>query len=141
MNVRRSLIVAVGVAALAAPSAAGAAPGGNGKGKQKDKKNPNVQYVFKGTYAGDSAVDVTHGNSHVRKGNLDDQTAQFDLTSAKLVVGDTNADAVIDLNDVVVGDAVVVKARLPKRDPGDQPFEARQLVDQTQPAPEEDDAA
>ena len=139
MNVRRSLIVAVGIAALAAPSAAAAAPGGNGKGKQKAKKNPTVQYVFKGAYAGDGAVDVSHGNSHVRKGNLDDQTVRFDLTSAKLVVGDTNADAVVDLNDVVVGDAVVVKARLPKRDPGDQPFAARQLVDQTHPAPEEED--
>jgi carbohydrate-selective porin OprB len=141
MNVRRSLIVAVGVTALAVPSAAAAAPGGNGKGKQKGKKDPTVQYVFKGTYAGDSAVDVSHGNRHVRKGGLDDQTVQFDLIGAKLVVGDTNADAVVDLNDVAVGDAVVVKARLPKRDPGDQPFAARQLVDQTHPAPEEDEAA
>jgi hypothetical protein len=137
MNLGRSAIAVVGVAALAAPAAGVAKPDnehGHGQGKTK-----TVQYVFKGTYAGDSAVDVTHGNKHVRKGGFDEQTVQFDLTDAKLVVGDTNADTLVDLNDVVVGDKVVVKARLPKKEPGDQPFAARQLVDQTHPAEEDED--
>jgi hypothetical protein len=45
----------------------------------------------------------------------------------------------VDLADVVAGDRVVVKAKLPKADPGAQPFTAKQLVDQTHPAPEATD--
>jgi hypothetical protein len=53
-------------------------------------------------------------------------------------VADTNADSIIDATDVLVGDAVVVKARLPKNDPGPQPFAARHLVDQTNAAADDD---
>ena len=83
-------------------------------------------------------MSVEHGSAHVRKAGLVGQDVQFDLTGAKLGVADTNADSIVDATDVLVGDAVVVKARLPKRDPGSQPFAARHLVDQTNPASEDD---
>lgn len=94
-----------------------------------------VMYVFKGTYAGSGAVDVTHGNGHVKHASLVGTTVQFDLTNAKLTVGDTNADGTVDASDIVTGDKVVVQARLAKPDPGAQPFAAKHLVDQTNPPP------
>jgi hypothetical protein len=109
-------------------------PGSQGKGHAKGKSN-GVTYVFKGTYAGAGAVDVVKGNAHVTRANLDGTTVTFDLTNAKFSVADTNADTVVDVNDVVAGDKVVVKSKLPRKDPGAQPFAARQLVDQTHPAP------
>jgi hypothetical protein len=90
-----------------------------------------VMYVFKGTYSGDSSVAVNHGNAHVRKADLVGTTVSFDLTGAKIVVDDNTGDGNRDLSDVNTGDKVVVKARLPKSDPGSQPFAAKQLVDQT----------
>jgi hypothetical protein len=64
---------------------------------------------------------------------------QFDFSAAKLEVADTNADGSVTVDDVVSGDAVVVKARLPKQDPGTQPFAAKQLVEQTNPADDSGD--
>jgi hypothetical protein len=101
-----------------------------------------VMYVFKGSYAGASTVNagafsvtVDHGNAHVKKANLIGPV-DFDLSSATFVVADNNSDTVVDASDVASGDRVVVKARMPRKDPGQQPFVARQLVDQTnQPAP------
>ena len=90
-----------------------------------------MAYICKGTYEGDGLVSVRHGNAHAHKAGLVGEDVQFDLTGAKLRVADTNADSIIDATDVLVGDAVIVKARLPKHDPGPQPFAARQLVDQT----------
>ena len=57
--------------------------------------------------------------------------------AAKVSVGDANGDGAADLGDVAPGDRVVVKVKAPKGDPGAQPFAARQLVDQTNPASEE----
>jgi hypothetical protein len=154
VKIRRSAALALVVAALAIPAAAVARPGhghGNGHGNHghanahgnhghangHGKQHP-VGYVFKGTYEGDGLVSVEHGNAHVRKAALVGQDVQFDLSGAKLSVADTNADSIIDATDVLVGDAVVVKARLSKHDPGSQPFAARRLVDQTNPAAEDD---
>jgi hypothetical protein len=109
-------------------------PGSQGKGHAKGKSK-GVAYVFKGTYAGAGAVDVVKGNAHVTRAGLDGTTVSFDLAAAKFSVADTNADAVVDVNDVAIGDKVVVKSKLPRKDPGAQPFAARQLVDQTHPAP------
>jgi hypothetical protein len=39
----------------------------------------------------------------------------------------------VTAEDVAKGDRIVVKLRLPKKDPGAQPFAAKQLVDQTNP--------
>jgi len=154
VKIRRSAALAFGVAALAIPAAAVAQPGhghANGHGKHghanahgnhghangHGKQHP-VGYVFKGTYEGDGLVSVEHGNAHARKAGLVGSDVQFDLSGAKLTVADTNADSLIDATDVLVDDAVVVKARLPKHDPGSQPFAARHLVDQTHPAAEDD---
>ena len=154
MKIRRSAALAFGVAALAIPATAVAQPGhghANGHGKHghanahgnhghangHGKQHP-VGYVFKGTYEGDGLVSVEHGNAHARKAGLVGSDVQFDLSGAKLTVADTNADSLIDATDVLVDDAVVVKARLPKHDPGSQPFAARHLVDQTHPAAEDD---
>lgn len=142
-RMRRILIVALGVAALAVPAGAIAHhkeghTKGPGQGQTHGKghaKPHNVAYVFKGTYAGNSSVAVTKGNSRVRKGGYIGQTVAFDLTGARIVVADTNADKAKDLNDVAVGDKVLVKAMLPKSDPGTQPFAAKRLIDQTHPAP------
>lgn len=127
---RSILIVALGVAALAIPAGALA---NHGKAKGHAKTH-NVAYVFKGLYAGESSVEVKSGNSRVRKGGFIGTTVTFDLTNARIVVADTNADGQRTLADVNVGDKVLVKASLPRKNPGSQPFAAKRLVDQTQPA-------
>ncbi|HEX7058559.1 MAG TPA: hypothetical protein VF176_01765 [Solirubrobacterales bacterium] len=133
MRLRRNLIAVLGVVALAVPAAAIANNGENhGKGKANGHaKTHDVAYVFKGTYAGGGSVDVLHGNSRVRKGGFVGQTVAFDLSDARIVVADTNQDGTRNLDDVQTGDKVVVKARLPRTDPGDQPFDAKRLIDQT----------
>jgi hypothetical protein len=90
-----------------------------------------VSYVFKGVYAGNGSVDVKRGNAQVRNANLVDSTVAFDLTNTSIVADDTSADGSVTADDVNVGDKVVVKTRLPRKTPGDQPFAATQLVDQT----------
>jgi DNA-binding beta-propeller fold protein YncE len=94
-------------------------------------KTHNVAYVFKGTYEGNGTVLVAHGNSRVRKGGLIGETVTFDLSNARIVVADTNQDGQRNLDDVQTGDKVLVKARLPRTEPGAQPFAARKLVDQS----------
>jgi hypothetical protein len=138
MNRRKTIALAVlGVAAIALPGAAAAKPG---KGKAKDHgKNHGVAYVFKGTYGGDGLVAVKKGNRHARKAGLVGVDVQFDLSGAKLTVADTNADDAIDTSDLVAGDNVVVKAKLPKHDPGATPYAAKRLVDQTNPADDDED--
>ena len=133
MKFRRTLIAALGVAALAVPAAAVAHPGkghANGHGK-----NHLVTYVFKGTYDGSGLVNVMHGNHHARQADLvGNGDVQFDLTNTRLSVADTDSSGVIDVNDVLNGDAVVVKARLPRQDPDTTSIAAKHLVDQTNPA-------
>jgi hypothetical protein len=138
VNLRRSIVTALGIGALAIPAAAVADPGhGHGHGHGH---NPTVSYVFKGTYGADGLVTVNHGNGHVKKAGLVGQDVQFDLTNARLNVADTDGDGSVTAADVATGDAVVVKARLPKLDPGSQPFAARQLVDQTNPGDDTGDS-
>lgn len=131
---RNSLIVALGVAALVIPAGA-IAKGGENHGKAKGHgKTHAVAYVFKGIYAGEGSVEVKSGNSRVRKGGFVNTTVSFDLTNARIVVADTNADGQRTLDDVATGDRVLVKAMLPRKDAGSQPFAAKRLVDQTHPA-------
>jgi hypothetical protein len=127
MNHRKLTLALAAVTAIAAPAAATAKPG-NGHGPKK-----GVAYVFKGTYAGAGVVSVAKGNAHVRKADLAGTDVTFDLSAAKLSVADTNGDSAVTADDVVVGDRVVVKAKLPKGDPGEGPYAARHLVDQTHP--------
>lgn len=153
--VKRTLIVALGVVALALPAAALAAHGegnkgqgkgqGQGKGHQDDHGKAKghgphaVAWVFKGYYkgegsvAGEGSIEVKHGNSRVRKGSYIGQTVAFDFFGARVVVADANADGQRNLADVAVGDWVLVKARLPRTDPGAQPFEAKRLIDKGSP--------
>jgi hypothetical protein len=138
-TIKRTAAVGAILALGAAPAALAAKPddpGSQGQGHGQSGTHgksgtKTVMYVFKGTFDGSSAVVVDHGNAHVRKADLLDTTVSFDLATAKVVVADNNADGTRDLNDVNGGDRVVVKARLPRKDPGTQPFTAKQLVDQS----------
>lgn len=139
-RIRRNLIAALGVAALAVPSAALAGQGenhghaGDGQGNANGHSmTHDVAYVFRGTYEGNSTVAVAHGNARVREDGLVGQTVVFDLTATRITSADTNGDGTTDLGDVQAGDKVLVKAMLPKSDPGSQPFAAKRLVDQTHP--------
>jgi hypothetical protein len=134
MNRRTQMLAVVGAAVLAVPVGAMAHPG-HGHAYGHGNSHP-VSYVFTGTYGGAGLVSVNHGNAHARKAGLVGQDVQFDLSSTRLSVADTNGDAAIDATDVVVGDEVVVKSKLSRQDPGTQPLAARHLVDQTNPAQE-----
>jgi hypothetical protein len=126
---RNLLVLALGIAVLALPAGALAGHGqGHGKGHAKTHE---VAYVFKGTYTGESSVTVKHGNAPVRKGGFVGQTVKFDFSNTRFTVADTNGDGMRNLNDVAVGDKVVVIARLPRKNPGEQPFVAKRLIDQT----------
>ena len=147
MNVKTrniGTITAAAIAALAlAASPAAAVPGTGGKPDKPEnpakpdkpgKKPKGVAFVFKGAYSGDSTVAVEKGNKHARE--FEGQSVVFDLSAAKISVGDTSGDGVADLADVAAGDSVVVKAKLPRGETPAQPIAAKQLVDQTNPAPE-----
>jgi hypothetical protein len=139
--------IVAGAIALASVTPAVAAPGnghgqggdhgqqGQSHGKANGKaKVHNVTYVFRGTWSAADGLSVTGGNAHVRKAGLIGQDVQFDLSGAKLVVADTDGVAGVSAADVKDGDRVVIKARLPRKDPGTQPFAAKMLIDQTTPA-------
>lgn len=144
---RNTLLVVLGAAALAFPAGAvanhgeshGKAKGHAKNGKAKGHARPHaVGYLFKGFYAGEGMVEVKRGNAHVRKGGFIGETVEFDLSDARFVVADTSVDGKRGIEDVTEGDWVLVKARLPRKDPGDQPFEARWLIDKTnKPLPSE----
>ncbi len=139
----RNTILMLGVTLLVLPAALsdGHERRGHGKpasaGEKKAerkaaKKAHKVTYVFKGTFTvADSSVKVLKGNKHVRRAGLVGEQVVFDLTDARIVVADNNADGKRDAADLQDGDKVVVQARLPRREPGAAPFAARKLVDQT----------
>jgi len=127
----RRAVALLGGAALLLPSAAFA----------KDKpvkpahgKSKPANYVFKGVWHADGTVTVSGGNARVRKAGLFGHVVAFDLAAAKLRAADTNADGSVTAADLVEGDKVVVKARLPRTEPGDGPYAAGKVVDQTHPA-------
>jgi hypothetical protein len=129
-----ALVVAVAPAASAKPANGHAKPhqhGGKGKG--------TVMYVFEGTWSGSDTVHVRSGNAHVRKLSLVDPDVTFDLAATKFVVDDTNADGNRNVDDLKVGDKVLVQARLARKNPDlSSAVKARMLVDQTHapgPAP------
>jgi hypothetical protein len=139
-QIKRTAAIGAVLALATAPAALAtkpADPGSQGKGHSKaggkghSKTGKGVMYVFKGAYQLDGNVAVDHGNAHVKKADLVDTNVAFDLSSAKVVVRDVNDDGSKDVNDLSVNDRVVVKAKLPRKDAGAQPFVARQVVDQT----------
>ena len=131
MSRNRNLIAgfaAVASLALAAGPAAAKPDGEHGK-PDKPGEGKGVSYVFKGTYSGDgSSVAVDHTNKHAR--DYDDQPVQFDFADARIKAKDASGNSSANLADAS-GDRVVVKAKLPRQDPGSQPFKARQLVEQS----------
>jgi hypothetical protein len=129
---KRTFLVVLGIVALVVPAGAIAKQDGNhGKGKAKGHGPHKVAYLFKGFYAGEGSLEVKRGNSRVRKGGFIGETVSFDLSGARIVVRDTNEDGKRNLEDVVAGEWVLVKARLPRKDPGSQPFDAKRLIDKT----------
>jgi hypothetical protein len=138
---RRAAAV-IGAAALLLPSAALANDKPEGAGKPPKPAKPakpvkTANYIVKGVWNADGTVTVSGGNARVRKGGLIGATLTFTLDKAKLRVADTNGDGAVDVTDIVAGDKVVVQARLPRTEPGEGPFAARKLVDQTHPQVEE----
>jgi hypothetical protein len=130
LQTRRAVAV-LGAAALVLPSAALAK---DKPAKPAHGKSKPANYVFKGIWHSDGTVTIGGGNARVRKGGLVGQVVAFDLAAAKLRAADTNADGAVTAADLVEGDKVVVKARLPRTEPGDGPYAAGKLVDQTHPA-------
>lgn len=145
---RSALLIGIGVVALAVPAGAVAKHGdnhgkakghakkgkakGHGKGKARGHaRRRNVGYVFKGFYAGEGNVEVKRGNRHVRRGEFVGETVQFDLGDTRIVARDRNDDGQRTVDDLESGDWVLVIARLPRKDPGSQPFDARHLIDKT----------
>jgi hypothetical protein len=157
---QRFIAVVLGAAALAVPAAA-AADSGHGRGHVKPnstnvakdhakrKKAKPVMFVFKGSFTAPGTVVVRSGNAHVRKGGFVDHAVTFDLTSARVVVTDTNADTVLNLADVKDGDLVLVQARMARGTKYDaptdaesaEPLVARRLIDKTNTPIETDDPA
>jgi hypothetical protein len=130
-------VVAIACASPALANSAGDHGHANGKNQEHAQGKTKVHlvtWVFKGTWnAGDGTVTVKHGNSFVRKAHLVGTNVQFDLSNTRFVVKDTNKDGSRNQSDVADGDKVLVKARLPRKDPGTQPFQAKMLIDQTHP--------
>ena len=134
---RLAAVLGIGIV-FAAPVVAGAKPGPK---KEKPAKPVKVStYVFKGLWHADGTVTVSGGNAKVRKGGFVGETVAFDVSAAKLRVADTDADGALTAADLAEGDKVVVQAKLPRNDPGEAPFAARKVVDQTHPASSDDDA-
>jgi hypothetical protein len=133
---RGHLVAALGIAALLVPAAAGAKPDKTHKGNRHCGR-ALAGYVFKGTYNGDGSVHVRKGNRRVRKAGFVGDDVEFDFSGATYFVADIDDNGDGDLLDVQTGDKVVVRARLPKRSPGSQPFSARRLVDRSHPEGEE----
>ena len=81
------------------------------KAKKDKKAKKAVTFVFKGSYKGAGVVTVAKGNSHVRKGGYVGQDVTFDMSSAKLVVADTDGVPGVTVADLQVGDELLVQAR------------------------------
>ena len=84
---------------------------------------------------------VAKGNGPAKKAGLVGRTVALDLSAAKVVVDDVNADGVRDIGDVQVGDKVVVKVKAPRGVTAADTLAARQLVDQTHKKAENEDVA
>jgi hypothetical protein len=104
----------------------------DGHERHAQRPDRTVAYVFKGTFnVAGSTVSVVQGNRHARRAGLVGTDVGFDLSAARVRVADTNGDGMRNAADLVQGDVVVVKSRLPRRTPGSAPFAARKVVDQS----------
>lgn len=98
--------------------------------KKSTKKTLKVPYIFRGAYTGKNSVKVEHGSSWVKRAGFIGKTVKFNLGSAKITAEDSNADGQVNLADIKAGDKVAVEARLPRTDPGKQPFTASRLIEE-----------
>lgn len=118
-------------------------PGKGDQGKGHDGTGPvkkGQQYNFHGTYTGidglevgQVSVTITNGNKWVMRSGLIGQTVVFDASTARIRVADVNTDGSTNLNDLVIGDAVLLQARLPRVLPLTPPLKAWKVVDKTNP--------
>lgn len=118
-------------------------PGKDQSGKGQNGKGPvkkGQQYNFHGTYTGTDGLEVgqvsvtiTSGNKWVRRSGLIGQTVVFDASTARIRVADVNTDGSANLSDLVIGDAVLLQARLPRVLPLTPPLKAWKVVDKTNP--------
>ena len=123
----RNTILMVAVFLIILPAALS-----DGHERHAQKPDREVAYVFKGTFhAAGPSVSVVKGNRHVRRAGLLGREVTFDFSTARVRVADVNGDGVRNAADLQEGDVVVVKARLPRGTPGNAPFVARKVVDQT----------
>jgi len=123
----RNTLLMLGVFLLVLPAALS-----DGHERHAQKPDRQVAYVFKGTFhAAGPSVSVVQGNRHVRRAGLLGREVTFDFSTARVRVADVNGDGVRNSADLQEGDIVVVKARLPRGTPGNAPFMARKVVDQT----------
>jgi hypothetical protein len=134
---RSQIAAATAALLLAAPAAAVAKKGPDAP---KGKGPKTVSFVLKGTYQGQSTVLVAKGNGPAKKAGLVGQTVTLDLAAARIVVADVNGDGARTVDDVQVGDKVVVKVKAPRGTTAADTLAARQLVDQTHKAGSDDDA-
>jgi len=138
---KRIIVAALATAMLAVPAGAVAQPGKSkghekrtAKAHGKAKQPKKVMFVFKGKFTATGTVQVTSGNSHVRRGGFVGHAVTFDFVNAKVVAADTNADQKVDVTDVKDGDVVLVQARVVRRTKYAEDAEAisaRKLVDTT----------
>jgi hypothetical protein len=174
--INRWMAVALGAAVLAVPGTAlakndhakgpkheksekvhGKSEGKSHKHGKKDKAAKGKMFVFKGVYKGAGVVTVAKGNGRVRKGGFVGQDVTFDMSSAKLVVADTDGVAGITVDDLQAGDEVLVQAKLPREtkapvaaaatdteeadEAPSSALKARKVVDKTHPPVSDDDEA
>jgi len=138
---KRIIVAALATAMLAVPAGAVAQPGKSkghekrtAKAHGKAKQPKKVMFVFKGEFTATGTVQVTSGNSHVRRGGFVGHAVTFDFVNAKVVAADTNADQKVDVTDVKDGDVVLVQARVVRRTKyadDAEAISARKLVDTT----------
>jgi len=85
-----------------------------------------VTYVVRGPYLGKQTVRATSGNRHAKdEAGLIGRPVRFDMRVAPIDVKDSNDDGYTDHRDLEQGSLVLVKADLPKNDPGPEPLPVR----------------
>ena len=111
-------------------------PGSKGKGKEKAPKAKSVSLKGVVVSADATSVIVTVAKANKAGRSLVGTDVQFTVT--KVNVADTNGDGAMNALDFVAGDKVHVQAKLAKD--AVAPYAARKVVNQTHPAPDEDEA-
>lgn len=114
---------------------------GGGKKGKKPKKPKVKTYEFKGLVAAvnDGTVEVTITGGNKRGRELERQVVTFDVTNAKVKVADVNGDGKRDLADVVVGDRVMVQAKVAGPVSSSKVVPARHFLDKGPVKPPTDD--